>query len=450
LAIVAVVLGLAHLSAPPAAQAAGGRQLWYANDSGWHHAYVQLLASSPHIAVYAEPGTVSLHDARMIADAASWRIFPTDIRTFGKPAGLSSVSVALLPLGGITLGYFNEDDVAPYRPGADASHSNHANILYVRTPNTMPDSTRLSDVGEVIAHELQHLIDFRIRVVSRGWLPEDDWLNEGLSVYAQFANHYFTERDALKVQAAAADPGWQLTDISSSNASVIEHARAAYGRAGLFVSYLVARFGPAIARDIIATRQTGTTAVAQVLARRHVSLTRIFTDWGIASLLNQPGKYGYGNLDVTISQPPATVGPTVPGSQLPYGYSRRLTMTSWTHQYLTLGSGPSGTLVVKLHSSCPQVGAAVVLERPGDAAASTVHWLQPDFSGSLVARLKNFGQFYTRAEVVLADASKGTAAGKVRLDVHLVHAIDDSRVSRRAPAARHHRARFSRHIPHTE
>jgi hypothetical protein len=222
-----VTLVLVGFLRPASAHAQTGRWLWYANDSGWHHAYVLRLATGPHVAVYAEQGTVSLHDARMIADAFSWRIYPRDTSAFGDPSGLASVSIALLPLGGITLGYFNEDDVAANRPGADMSHSNRSNVLYVRTPSTMPDSTRLADVGEVVAHELQHLIDFRTRVVVHTWVPEDDWLNEGLSVYAQFANHYFTRRDALKVQAAAANPGWQLTALNSSNASVISHARAA-------------------------------------------------------------------------------------------------------------------------------------------------------------------------------------------------------------------------------
>lgn len=450
MAIIVAILALLRLAGAHPAHAASGRWLWYAGDSGWRHAHVALLATGPHVSVYAEPGSVSRHDARMVADAFSWRIYPTDVSTFGYPQKLGPVTIALLPLGGITLGYFNEDDLAPNRPGADASHSNHGNVLYVRTPETMPDATRLADVGEVVAHEFQHLIDFRIRVLDHHWLPEDDWLNEGLSVYAQFANHYFTERDVLKVQAAAADPGWNLTNLNSANASIVQHSRAAYGRAGLFVTYLTSRFGSSIARDIIATRQTGITGVSRVLAHRHSSLHRVFSDWSVASLLDQPGKYGYGSAGAMISRSPRALAPPVSSSDLPYGSVRNEVMAPWTQQYLTLGPSAVGTLVVKLSGSVTHISAAVVLPRNGYQAGSDVRWLAPDYSGNLVARIKSFGLNYARATVVLADTSPGAATSAIRISANLVNVGNDNRVSRPAPPARNHVRRPIRHISHIE
>jgi hypothetical protein len=442
-------LSVTWLTAPANADGQPTRWLWYATTSGWHHANVVRLAAGPHVTVYAERGTVTRHDARVIADAVSWRIYPTDTATFGMPHGLHSVSIALLPLGGITLGYFNEDDIAPNRPGADARHSNRGNFLYIRTPDTMPDTTRLADVGEVAAHELQHLIDFRIRVVGHGWAPEDDWLNEGLSVYAQFANHYFTERDALKIKAAAATPGWQLTDLNSSNASVVANARAAYGHAGLFVSYLAARFGPSITREIIGTRNTGMAAVAQALSRRHASLTRVFADWGVASLLNQPGRYGYGSLRSLMSATPRYFAPAVTGSQLQFGYGRRVVMSPWSHEYLALGSGTPGTLEVHLHGAVDHIRAAVVLERPGITSATTVHWLRPDFNGALAVRLRDFGEFYTKGVVVLADSSSGAQQRAVRLEMHLVGTSGTDGASGLAPTRRRSGGRAT-HVSHTK
>lgn len=429
-----VVLGLAQLAAPAVGHAQAGRWLWYATTSGWHHAYVFRVASGPHVAVYAEQGTVSFHDARVVADAVSWRIYPTDTGIFGSPPGLGTVSVALLPLGGITLGYFNEDDVAPNRPGADASHSNYGNLLYVRTPATMPDATRLADVGEVIAHELQHLIDFRVRVLDHGWSPEDDWLNEGLSVYAQFANHYWTQRDALKVQAAASDPGWQLTNLSSSNTWVGTNARAAYGRAGLFVSYLAARFGSSIARDIINTRQPGIGGVSLVLSRRHASLTSVFGDWSVASLLDESGRYGYGQAGPAELPTPRCFAPPISGDELAYGYRKRLAMAPWTQQYLNVGPGPEGTLAVHVHGATAHMAAAVVLERRQGVEASTVRWLHPDVSGGLVTRVSDFGQFYTSAVVILADASRGNRQRSVQLGIRL-NPEGESGAARRATQA---------------
>lgn len=449
-AVLLVVLAVARLSAPMAAHAQSGRWLWYATASGWHHAYVLSLASGPHVSVYAVQGTVSLHDARVIADAFSWRIFPTDTSTFGLPPGLRSVSIALLPLGGVTLGYFNEDDITPNRPGADAAHSNRGNFLYIRTPSTMPDSTRLADVGEVAAHELQHLIDFRMRVVDHGWAPEDDWLNEGLSVYAQFANHYFTERDALKIQAAAATPGWQLTNLNSSNASVVANARAAYGHAGLFVSYLAARFGPSIAHGIIDTRKTGLDAVSQVLSRRHASLMSVFADWGVASLLNLHGRYGYGNLGSIVSETPRSVAPPVSGNALAFGYTRHLSMVPWTHQYLDVGSGAPGTLVAHLRGATSHIAMAVVLERPGYASATTVHWLRTNYRGGLAIRLRDFGEFYTKAVVVLADASNGVKQRSLRLDLRVVDSSSGGTSPSPASPAGKKPGRVTGHGSHTK
>lgn len=443
------MLAVAQLSMPAGAHAQSGRWLWYATGSGWHHAYVLHLAAGPHVTVYARRGTVTPHDARVIADAFSWRIYPTDTATFGLPPGLRSVSIVLLPLGGMTLGYFNEDDIAPNRPGADARHSNRGNFLYIRTPNTMPDPTRLADVGEVAAHELQHLIDFRIRVVDHHWAPEDDWLNEGLSVYAQFANHYFTERDALKIEAAAATPGWQLTNLSSSNSSVLANARAAYGHAGLFVSYLAERFGASIARDIVDNRNTGMEAVSQVLARRHASLASVFSDWGIASLLNRSGRYGYGSLRSVMSATPRYAAAPITGNQLEFGYRRRLIMASWTHQYLDVDSGLPGTLVVHLRGTASRITAAVVLQRPGYASASTVHWLHPDLNGGLVVHLGDFGAFYTRGVIVLADASNSTGQTSFRLDMHVAHASTTG-PSHPTPPARNGNSGHAREVTHTK
>lgn len=434
--MVVVILSLLQFIVASPAEASSGRMLWFATSSGWHHVYVSLLAAGPHVSVYAEPGTVSGHDARMIADAFSWRIYPTDTATFGSPLGMSTVSIALLPLGGITLGYFNEDDVALNRPGADVIHSNRANVLYIRTPATMPDATELADVGEVAAHELQHLIDFRIRVMQHGWAPEDPWLNEGLSVYAQFANHYFTERDVLKVQAAAAEPNWQLTNMDSGNASMVAHARAAYGRAGLFVSYMASRFGRSIARDLIATRQTGVSAVAHVLARHHTNMRTVFANWGVAFLLDQRGRYGYGSLDTAVSRSAHALAPPIAATDLAYGYSRSLDLTPWTQQYLTLSPGSGGTLAIKIRTSSAHIPAALVLQRPGSPGATQVRWLGTDYyTGNLVAHVSNFGIYYTRATLVLADAGTRSPITHVQVTASLSASTSSSRSSRPLPPA---------------
>jgi hypothetical protein len=92
---------------------------------------------------------------------------------------------------------------------------------------------------------------------------------------------------------------------------------------------------------------------------------------------------------------------------------------------------------------------AVVLQRPGYASATTVHWLHPDFRGGLAIRLRDFGEFYTKAVVVLADASNRSGQSPLRLSLRLVESSPGTAAPHPAPPAGKSSDGASRRVSHT-
>jgi hypothetical protein len=326
----------------------------------------------------------------------------------------------------MTLGYFNVADV---QPSSDSVHSNGGNVLYMRTPSQMPDRDKLADVAEVAAHELQHLIDFRLRVVDHSFAPEENWLNEGLSFYAQLANQYFTPADRLKVSAAAAEPNWQITSMPDTQAALLKHGRAAYGRAGLFVTYLANRFGPHLARNILLDPRTGTAAVDDVLKPAHVSAGQAFADWGVASLLDEAGVYGYGGMSRLARIPPRLAHPVI--SSFPYdsdAESPSLTMLPWTNLYLRFSSRRDGALTVLVQTPVGRAHVALVIQGRGPVAPD-VDWLRTDQRGTAWVTVPHLGTQVVSATLVIADTGTGASPDRIRVKASLVDVGDNNGIS---------------------
>lgn len=421
LAALALTLITSALSAaPPATATQYTRWFWVNRASGWAYIRADVLAMGRYVTVYAPPGSVSTSDGRLLSDVFDQHIYPTDVRLFGSPRGLRPVTVLLAPLDGITMGYFDDNDLVPSRHG-DPLHRNHGNVLYVRLPSSMPDRNKLADTAEVMAHELQHLIEFRLRVLDHHYSVEDDWLNEGLSFYAQLVNGYYTQRDVLKVQAAAAEPTWQVTGLKSNSRSLAHHARVAYGRAGLFVTYLAVRFGPSFIQALVRDRRTGLRAVDALLRAHHQTAAQVFADWGVASYLDQAGIYGYGPFSQLVRATPAFVRPPI--TSLPFDSTRSgppLLLAPWGHLYVRFV--PSGSDPIRFRLGAPRghIRAAVVLESSRGAVEPTVQWLEYDRRGQATVTARGFGRPYDVATAVIADVSPVGAADRIRLQADSV------------------------------
>lgn len=421
LVLCGLLAGYAGSTLPAAAaRSPDVRRFWVQYTSGWQNIRTVGITSRAHVTVFAPPNAVSVREARIVADTFEHRIYPTNTHAFGLPRQLGKTALLLAPLDGMTLGYFNEVDLQPV--GADALHSNHGNVIYVRLPRSMPDNDRLADVNEVAAHEFQHLLEFRIREMDRLLPRQEDWLNEGLSFYAQLANHFFTPRDKLKIQAAAREPDWRVTGLAESNRALLRHGRVAYGRAGLFVTYLAARFGTGFIRDLVADPRTGMNAIDALLRQRHSCVGQVFGDWAVASLVNAPGIYGYGPFSSHIHATPRST--LVDLSSSPYdsdsSYSS-LSADPWSSRYIRFMTrrSDSGTLHLTVDGPAGHLRVALVLSVRGSLVPD-IRWLRLDARSEATLDLRDFSRLYSRASLVASDVAGGTRPDRFRVRASLI------------------------------
>ncbi|MGI8827727.1 MAG: hypothetical protein ACR2JC_19260 [Chloroflexota bacterium] len=411
LSLLALSIGLQPLPAsaqPFTAVPRDTKSFWISGMAGWRYVSATFLGSDSQIRLYGADGaSVSSASARRIVDVVERHILPTDLHLFGVPREMGTIDLLLLPMSGTTLGYFDETDlVAPRAPGMDV-HSNNANVLYLRPPQTMPDTDKMSDFYEVVAHELQHLLDFRLRVLDRHLQRQAIWLDEGLSFYAQLANGYWTPRDRLKVLAAANNPWWQLPSMNVMDVAFAHYARVAYGRAGLFVTYLAATYGPTFVRSLLVAPSTGMRAVDRQLRRRGSDVRQVFAEWAVALYLNKGANGTFARLLHGFQFSPhlarKTVTVTTAGSQ--YSNSRGIRLQPWGNGYLRFETTTFGYLRLTAQSSFDRLRAAIVLQNSDHAQSSRVYWMRRHGRDVLMANATDFGRKYNRATVVLSDVT---------------------------------------------
>jgi hypothetical protein len=397
------------------------------------HMRLEEVAGSAHLHLYAPSSTqLATWQARQLVTAFEMRIFPTDTRLFGYPPRMAPVDVALVPLDTMTLGYFDQNDVDPSGPGGDSVHSNRANVLFARLPNAMPDRNKLADTEEVLAHELQHLIEYRARVLQHHLAPEESWLNEGLSFYAQLASGYWTPRDVLKLDAACGTPTWPVTSLSQTGSFLSHSARIAYGRAGLFVVYLAGRFGPRIAHELIGSPATGMAAVDIAVRglNPRESAQSVFADWGVAQYLHARGIYGYGVYARNLTATPSLTWPAV--SAFPFDShglaTPAFTLKPWGQAYYQLATRGGENLQVRVDAPAGTIRAAAIMEDTTHFAQPTVRWLQPGADGSMLFRLNRLGDLYDRVTLSVSYEPRTLADGgppvRIRLRASLVNVSD--------------------------
>ena len=418
------------------------RQFWIVDNGAYKRVACEELGAGIHVTLFncggPEPTPA---DVDVLIRSFDRHIFPTDTRDFGAPRAMGTVNVVMAPFSGMTYGYFDANDLSPLGPSA--SHSNHGNVLFVRSLASMPDANRMADVQETIAHELQHLIDYRIRVLDRGLAPQQVWLNEGLSFFAQLANGFWTPRDLLRLEASAFDPAWSLTAMTENPQFLRQHGRVAYGRAGMFVTYLASQYGPRFTRDLVRNRQTGMKGIDVVLRREgRGSCADAFAHWGVAQLLNAPGQYGYKGMLGDHFVPPRLMYPTV---------------TSYPFDTQAAGhsAGRAPTVDTRIHPVCRSAGSSSddSDHGPGDrtpggslrddrrAGTSSVRWLKQDAAHTVSIRLG--GETLNRDTVTIAMSGGGSLQNHrhslrpavVTFRASSVYARHDQRMSRTTSTA---------------
>ena len=156
--------------------------------------------------------------------------------------------------------------------------SNEREMVYLNA-NYLPSNY----VRSLLAHELTHLLTYnqknrKMRAV------EEIWLNEARAEYTPTLLGYDQIYEGSNLQRRA------KLFLSYPNDSLVEwqEEQADYGALNIFTQYLVEHYGIEILVDSLHSSQTGIAALNEALEKNNwaVNFSDVFTDWTIASYLN--------------------------------------------------------------------------------------------------------------------------------------------------------------------
>ncbi|MCA9553405.1 MAG: hypothetical protein KC933_25435 [Myxococcales bacterium] len=197
--------------------------------------------------------TISDADVAAILERFETHIGPLDHAFFGEPRDAqgkdrdqNGVVIFFLTskVGGISAnlaGFFQATDL---QDPTQVPSSNGADMLYIQPPT---GEVNIENISGTIAHEYQHLIGYYAKVINRQSSPEERWLDEGISTFAEDVTGYGA--DAFKNIAAylatvgeTSLTGFGLTAQSEDEADSLGPRR---GMAHLLVRYLFEQKGAA-------------------------------------------------------------------------------------------------------------------------------------------------------------------------------------------------------------
>ncbi|HZS93218.1 MAG TPA: hypothetical protein VFA78_00335 [Chloroflexota bacterium] len=286
----------------------------------------RILAEEPHIYIYVQNGiTVSAAQAQTAADTFEHKIYPTDRKHFGSEwiPGVDgdphiTCLVGHLRSSGLG-GYYSAEDEYPTIVNP---YSNQREMIYINADSAVPGSGMFD---QYVAHEFQHMIHWHTH-------PHDNaWLNEGMSVLAEYINHY---PDPIYATAFGSLPTTQMDAWSGINdPSILAH----YGAAYLFLTYLYDRYGSGLIHDIVGeSRYTDFQAIDAALQKHHIAETarQLFQQWVVANTLKpEPGHgiYHYPQLPATVSVAKKLTAP----------FTDRASIPPWAARYVTIEPGTS-------------------------------------------------------------------------------------------------------------
>jgi len=275
------------------------------------------LKVGAHIAIYVDnaapqPG-LSQTDLDALRAVFDTRLYETDTLAFGRESDIDNNGMVIVLMSakvnamvtapqcsstGFVAGYFFGADLITTPPFATG---NSGEIFYSIVPDPMGTLSCVHTVGDVnqlvpvtFVHEFQHMISFNQHYLVRGNLPEDLWLNEGLSHYAEenggrtflrsappdtatFCNYVFG--DVYNAgQYFAAPQKYFLVDT------------AGIGGLWLFVRYLVDQVGATLGSADSVTRRLDMTALTGAANASHAaggtSFPTLLERWALANYVS--------------------------------------------------------------------------------------------------------------------------------------------------------------------
>jgi len=207
-------------------------------------------------------------------------IYPELTSVFGsewRPGIDQDVRITILfhQMQGGAAGYYNSGD--EYLK-VEYPESNEREMIYLN-----PDFIGTSIIKSYLAHEFTHLITFneKERLFN---VAEDTWLHEARSEMAIALLGYNDNYSGSNLQQRVND------FLQKPNDSLCEWQGKTYdyGVLNLFAQYLVGHYGTDIFSKTLKMGETGIASLNQFLEQSgyEEDFTRVFTDWTIASLVN--------------------------------------------------------------------------------------------------------------------------------------------------------------------
>jgi hypothetical protein len=198
---------------------------------------------------------------------------------------------------GFIAGFFFGADLDP----AFATQYNHGEVFYsiVADPDSTLSCAHSADQVKLLTpltftHEFQHMISFVQHVLVQGGEPEEGWLDEGLSKYAEeLAARSYLPRDPARFSTYAVQDlydGYQYLAAPGASALLIPQDNgtlANIGASWLFTRYLVDQYGDSLPRKL---HQTALVGAANVAAQTGQPFTTLVTRWALANWVSDlPG-----------------------------------------------------------------------------------------------------------------------------------------------------------------
>ena len=212
--------------------------------------------------------------------------------------------------GGRVVGYFFGLDLIT--SGQQAANSNRSEIFYTLVPAPPTASctayTRVNAVRNLKAtliHELQHMISWNQHVTIRGGNPEETWLNEALSHFAEelagrlvpdaecagfsSCRSQYTSGDIFNAYDFFEGPEGHFLIYPQTSTGTLEERGASWN----FLRWVLDHFATdtLIGGDLTqALVQTNSTGVGNITARTGVTLAQAVPEWLMAAYLDdRPG-----------------------------------------------------------------------------------------------------------------------------------------------------------------
>jgi len=281
----------------------------------------RVLAVGTHVAIYvdtlAPAGGLTSADLDTLRQVFDTLLYPLDSANFGAVSDLDAngVVIALMtPVvnslttkaacsasgGAYIAGFFFPADLDPSAP---AFQTNGGEIFYsiVADPNATISCAHSASAIKTgtpgtFVHEFQHMINYaQHTLIHTGSTPEEGWLDEGLSKYAEelTARRYLQAGDMGtwdRLVFNDVDDAYNYLSATGASPLLIEFDQgtlAEVGASWLFTRYLVDQYGAGLPAKLVQTTLAGS---ANIAAQTGHNFDTTVTRWALANWVSDlPG-----------------------------------------------------------------------------------------------------------------------------------------------------------------